>query len=172
MGYSKRSLGSRVYMIAEELEIEQKLVSRVVNRYFSLCRDDVFNGKTVRVLGFVEVVPNIILSNYIDTSAMYCKRVSEIEGITYFTVKSVMRKYFDGCKEDLFNGKTVDFRSLATLHPIVNENGVVNIHSSLSVTINSELQNGMSVVTSARAHLCKVLKSELQRTRNGGDELI
>ena len=159
----KRSFRAKVYEVAEELGIEQTKVIRIISSYFDYCRHDLYCGRIVRILGFAYIEPNVIFDDFINTTAMYCKMVSENSNVTYHTVREVMRTYFEVCKADLLNGKSVDFRTLCTLHPIVDqENRVVKVHVSLSALIFSRLDTELSGVTSARAHLCKVFKNELR----------
>lgn len=159
----KRSFRARVFEVAEQLDIEQTKVIRIISSYFDYCRQDLYCGRVVRILGFAYIEPNVILDDFVNTTAMYCKMVSESSSVTYHTVREVMRVYFAVCKADLLSGKSVDFRTLCTLHPIVDEeDNVIKVHVSLSALIFSRLDAKLSGVTSARAHLCKIFKNELR----------
>lgn len=159
----KRLLDSRVWMVADLLGVEQTKVKRIVVRYFDNCREELFAGKVVRILGFVTLTPNIIVDDFISTTAVYCKQVSIAESLPYYSVREIMRTYFDICKQELMEGRTVDFRALATLHPLLEDDRVTNIRVSISATLKDKLIMRNSGVTSARASICKLLKSELCR---------
>lgn len=165
MVLEKKSLYSRVYKVAERLNMKQTKVAEVVNSYFTECRNDLFEGRVVRILGFATLVPDVVLDEFVCTTAMYCKRVSNTVGITYFTVREVMREYFDSCKEELFECRTVDFRRLVHIYPVSDGEKICNVHAAISVTVKADMKNISSGVTSARAHICKVLKSELQQVK-------
>lgn len=165
MVMEKKSSYSRAYRVAERLNMTQTKVAEVVNTYFSECRNDLFEGKIVRIIGFATLVPDVVLDEFVCTTAMYCKRVSDIIGVTYFTVREVMREYFEGCKEELFECRTVDFRRLVRIYPIHDDEKICNVHASISVTIKADIEKFSSGVTSVRAHICKVLKSELQQVK-------
>lgn len=163
METSKRLFRSRVYLVADRLGLEQTKVTKYVNTYFNLCHRDLLAGRVVQIHGFATLIPNVITNEFVKTTALYCKEVAAIENTTYYTVREIMRAFFDSCMEDLMDGQSVTFRTLVTLTPEIRQGNVVKIYSSLSATINNELQQQKSDVTSARSHLSKLLKSNLQR---------
>lgn len=154
----KTSLGRRVYCIAGDNNVEQTSVSRIINSYISICREDLLNGHVINFFGLVSVIPNYVTSEYTATMAWYAKKVSEKLSMPYHTCFEVIKNYIKSLTDDLMSGKPIDIRGIVSLHPVT-ENGVLcKIHASISTSIKEDLLVKNGVVTSARAHTCKLLK--------------
>lgn len=156
----KRSFGTRVWIIADKYNIEQTQVNRIINSYVSYCRELILNGYEVTFLDLVTLVPDYLVSDDKMTLAYQCKKVAETCGFSYHTVFSIIKEYLEFIKEDLLSGKSVDIRSIVTLHPLYSEGGnvVTKVHSSISLSIKRDLQLRNGDVSSVRAHTHKLLK--------------
>lgn len=163
----KRSFGTRVFIIAKEYGVEQTVVSKIINSYISVCRDSLLRGTELRILGLVNVVPDYKSSDYIPTTAYFCKLVSTKLGTPYYTTYGIVSCYLESLKIDLFNGNPVDIRGIVSLHPLERDGNLCKIRSLISVSIKSDLEKLNGCVTSARAHTCKLLKYNL--ANNIGD---
>lgn len=169
---NKRSFGARVYEIAEDNGLEQTAVNRIINSYISLCRQDLLSGIEVRFFGLVTLVPDKKSSDYIATLAWYAKQVSEQVGYPYFTVLNVIKQYLSTSKRDLLEGKSVDIRSIVSLHPLYKNNELVKVYASISTSIKEDLLEINGDVTSARAHTCKLLKYDIARQLSESQEVL
>lgn len=157
----KTSLGKRVYDIAGNNSIEQTMVNRIIGSYISTCREDLLNGHVINFFGLVSIVPDYVCSEFIGTTAWYAKKVSESTGIPYYTCRLVIKSYLDMLSNDLYENKPVDIRSIVSLHPITQDGVLCKIHAAISTSIKEDLVERNGVVTSARAHTCKLLKYKI-----------
>lgn len=164
MNFEKRSKYSMVYQVAGDLRDNQVKVRSIITTYLNVCREELFDGHIVRFLGFFTLVPNEMKDEFISTTAMHCKMTAERLNLPYHTVRGVIRKYSDSCKTDLKEGRPVEFRRLAKLVPSKEDGKITNVFGTISVTIGSELGTRSSGVTSARLHVCKILKRQLQQS--------
>lgn len=169
---NKRSFGARVYEIADDNGLEQTTVNRIINSYISLCRYDLLHGIEVRFFGLVTLVPDNKSSDFIATLAWYAKEVSKQVGYPYHTVLNVIKQYLGTSKRDLLEGKSIDIRSIVSLHPLYKDNELVKVHASISTSIKEDLQKLNGDVTSARAHTCKLLKYDIARQLNESQEAM
>lgn len=155
----KNTVYMRVYKLSDTLNVKRAVVNRVITRYFQLCREDLMSGKVVHIVGFALIKPSLIYDEYIDTRAMYCLRVSRIEGVPFHTVLRLINEYLEICTEELNNIQSVTFHGLCSLHPYSEKGQLRGIRLSLSATINKELAEVDSPIR-VRAALCKMLKSK------------
>lgn len=168
----KRSLGTRVWIIADKYNIEQTQVHRIITSYISYCRDSLLNGSEVTFLHLVTMTPDIIKLDYRETLAFQCKKVSELCSISYHTVFSIIKEYLLFLQEDLMDGNSVDLRGIVTLHPLCQNGIVVKVHSSVSVSIKRDLGVLNGDVTSVRAHTHKLLKHTIKMSSGVSQEVV
>ena len=162
---NKTSFGYRVYTLADEFGISKVQVNNIINTYISVCREDLLTGHVINFVGLVSVVPNVVISSYVGTTAWYSKKVSQMLNFPYNTVHTIISAYLEDLKDDITVGKAVDIRRIVTLHPLCNENEtLVTLHASISVSIKKELQYRNTGVSSVRAHTNKLLKRFLKNT--------
>lgn len=161
----KRSFGTRVWIIADKYNIEQKQVSKIINSYVYYCRELLLSGYEVTFLDLVTMTPNYLVSDERVTLAYQCKETSKMCGVSYHTVFSVVKEYLEFLKDDLLSGKAVDIRGIVTLHPLCIESGgsIEKVHSSISLSIKRDLAYRNAYVTSVRAHTHKLLKYVIHR---------
>ena len=154
----KRSLGTRIYIIADNYNIEQVQVHKIISSYISVCRGLLLSGYEITFLNLVTLIPNVIVTDYKMTLAYQCKLVSDALSIGYHTVFAIIKEYLTFLREDLLNGNSVDIRGIVTLHPLLSDDKVVKIHSAISVSIKRDLELQSGYVTSIRAHTSKLLR--------------
>ena len=152
----------RVYKISESRGIKQATVLRVVSKYLELLREDLIYGKEVTVLGLFTVLPNKILHNTVDTTAMYSKRVGVSVGIPYHTCLEVLKLYLDALRAEVLSGSVVNIRGFLTIKPIMEMSTQVGFHASVSQSIKKDLELLNTDVTSVRVHTHKLLKSKIK----------
>ena len=166
----KTSLGRRVYCLADDNNIEQTLVSKIINSYISICRQDLLEGHVINFLGLVSMIPDYITSNYTATMAWYAKKVSENLSIPYHTCLLVIKGYTQSMIDDLMSGKPIDIRSIVSLHPVTEDGVLCKVHASISTSIKEDLTIKNGVVTSVRAHTCKLLKHNVYNLAKNMEE--
>jgi len=157
----KRSFGARLYEVAENYNLNQSDVNRIVNEYITECRQDLFDGKEVRILGLVILVPNPMYSECGATLALYAKKIATKTGCPFHTVRGVVGEYIDILRNELYEGRNIDIRGLVSMHPLMRNGEIVKVHSILSTSIKGDLPYKSQYVTSVRAHTCKLLKHNM-----------
>ena len=168
----KRSLGTRVWIIADKYGIEQTKVHSIITSYISFCRDLLLSGNEVTFFNLVTMTPDYIVSDYRTTFAYQCKMVSESSGVSYYTVYSIVREYLDFLQEDIMSGNSVDIRGIVSLHPLCKDGVVVKVHSSISTSIKRDLSILNGDVSSIRAHTHNMLKHAIKSNINSNQEVI
>lgn len=162
MNKEKDTFAGLVLFIADETNLEQTAVRQIITTFLDLCREDLLNGRVVRFVGLVTLVPNPVLTNHVKTSAMYCKQTAEVTRYSYYVVQGVVQKYLEKLKVRLQDGWSVSLRKLCTIDPLWFTTGERTIHSTTSDTIGEELLRRGGVVQSVRAHTCRYLKRSIK----------
>lgn len=168
----KRSFGTRVWIIADKYSIEQTQVHKIITSYIAYCRGLLLNGNEVTFLHLVTMTPDVISSDYRETLAYQCKKVSETCAVSYHTVFSIIKEYLLFLQEDLMDGNSVDLRGIVTLHPICQDGVVVKVHSAVSVSIKRDLGILNGDVSYVRAHTHKLLKHSIKMSSNLSQEVL
>lgn len=158
----KRSIGSRIFILADQYNIEQVRVSSIISSYISLCRDLIVDGFEVTFSDLVTVVPDSNNVRYKTTLAYQCKKVAESCGISYHTVFAIIKGYLVFLKEDVMSGVSVDIRGIVSLHPILSDGIVTKVHSSISASIKRDIELRRGYSTNVRVHTHKVLKRSIK----------
>lgn len=159
----KRSLGTRIWIIADKYNIEQVQVSNIIKAYVSFCREKLLEGYVVSFSDLVVLVPDNLISKYRMTLAYQCKQVSKICGKSYHTVFSIINEYLSFLREDVVErGNSVDIRGIVSIHPILRDDVIVKVHSSISCSIKRDLSERNGYVTHVRAHTHKLLKHSIK----------
>lgn len=164
MGFSKRklSLDSRRWRIADELNIEQTKVKLIIDRYVSLCREDLLNGHVVQIFGLVTLVPNVRVDDFVATTAWYSKVISRMETIPYYTVLQTIKWYIDSMQRTLLKGKDVTIPRLVGLYSLRTVNNTYKVRSQISETVSKEISMGCRCVTAVRVHTNKLFKEYVE----------
>ena len=92
----KRSIGSRIFILADQYNIEQVRVSSIISSYISLCRDLIVDGFEVTFSDLVTVVPDSDNVRYKTTLAYQCKKVAESCGINLGMLSLKILSKFSG----------------------------------------------------------------------------
>lgn len=158
----RTALLTRVYGVANELNIERTLVDRVVKAYLNFCKNELRCGHRVNFLDIAQVVPDIEYVDYNTTFAYKCAMVAETYSVPYYTVVSIVRGYLDTVRDDIFNGRPANIYGIMTLTPL-KENGVVTrVHSSISQSLQQDL---MSFGNHARVYTNKRFKRRVKEAK-------
>lgn len=167
----KRSFGTRVWIIADKYNIEQTQVHKIISSYISICREVLLSGYEVTFFNLVTMIPNPTYSEYKITLAYQCKLLASSIGIGYHTVYSIIKEYLSFLREDLLDGNSVDIRGIVSLHPLLRDDKVVKVHSSISTSIKRDLVSQNRDVSSVRAHTHKLLKHSIKMSGDFGQEV-
>lgn len=151
----------QVSLIAKEYNIPQTMVHEIINSYIAYCKEMLTNGNRVDFLGLVSIVPNYRASHYNTTLAYNCTVLAERLSLPYHSVYRIMEAYIADAINALYEGKTVEIRSLVTCSPIYSEGKLAGIHSHVSQSLKNCLTG--SKVTSIRVHTCKDLREEVHK---------
>lgn len=157
----KTILGCRVYAIAEKYNITQVTVHAIVNGYADYCKELLLSGAIVNILGIVDIVPDVVLTEYNTTLAYDCKYIADKLGLPHHTVYVIIKEYLDSLREDILNGKTAEIRGIVTIHPLYEDGQLLRIHSAISLSIKKLIQNSNTNIKSARVHTNKMLKDDI-----------
>lgn len=161
----KRSLGVRVYRIAESKGIMQTVTHDIITSYIEYCRNLILEGYQVSFFGLVTLVPNVIVDDSLVTQAYICKKVSQKIGISYHTVYAIIAEYLKEVNDDLLDGKSVDIRRVVSLHPLRDmDDNLKTVNASISVSIKRDLNIKNGCVTSVRAHTSRLIKRSISKS--------
>lgn len=168
----KMSLGARVWKIADDYNIEQVQVHKIISSYIAYCRELLLSGNEVTFFGLVTLIPNIMVSDYKTTLAYQCKEVSKVLNMGYYTVYRIVSAYLEFLHDDLLSGNPIDIRGIVSLHPICNEGKVVKVHSSISISIKRDIEIQNRDILSVRAHTHKLLKHIIKQSFMNCQEVL
>lgn len=158
----KNLIGVRTYKISNQLGIPQTTILAIINSYISVLKEEIMEGKEVRIFGLSNLVPSIEYRGCISTTALHAKKVATDTTFSYYTCLSVIKGYLDSIRDDLCNGINADVRGIVSLSVVRNENAPDSIYSNISVTIKEGLeQRGITDFT-VRAHTSMCLKYKIK----------
>jgi len=152
----KKSFGCRVYNVANDYNIEQTSVNKIINSYINRCRCDLLCGREVRFINLVSLIPEVMTTNEIKTTAFYAKEVAAETGFPYYTVLAVIKNYLKGLVQDVLGLRNVDIRRIVRIH-IVKRETKYSVHSAISASMKGAMVGGNTV----RVHTSKYLTSVL-----------
>ena len=165
----KTYLFRRVYALTDKYNIQYTTIHSIINMYIEYCKEELFRGRVVNITGLVSIVPDVI-TDYRRTTLAYEARVLARKlSLPPNTVYAVLQGYIDSLIEEVLSGKTVELRSLVSLHPVIEDGVVARVHSAISVPLKEKLETKDTVVTSFRAHTLKSLKYIV---RSGSSEKV
>lgn len=154
----KTTLCRRVWLLADKYNIPQVSVHSIINTYIDYCKEQLYYGKEVVILGLVTLVPDKIYDKYKTTLAYDCKEIAHRVGLPSHTVYIIIREYIASLEEEILNGKSVEMRNLVTIHPIKTNGVFCKIHSAISTTIKNDISKYNLPINSVRVHTHKNLK--------------
>ena len=100
----RTALVTRVYTIANSLNIEIALVDRIVKAYLTYCKEELSRGHRVNLCGIAIIVPIMKYSDYKTTLAYRCKQIADMYSLPQYTVFQVVQGYLDTIKDDIYAG--------------------------------------------------------------------
>ena len=160
METNREYLCVRAYKISEQFNISYSSVHTIIKEFIKYSKELLYSGKRIDFFDLVYIEPDIITDGQKTTLGYNAIAVSKRLGIPYYTVYNVIKEYLNSLKLSLHEGKTAEIRSLVTLHPYKNEQGVNIIHSAISITVKKELSENNYPINAARVHTYKSLKEE------------
>jgi hypothetical protein len=167
---NKNLIGVRTYAIAQELGIPQTTILNIINNYIAVLREEIIQGREIRVLGLVSIIPDREYNGYISTTAHHAKEVSGRTASSYYTCLNVIELYIKSIKTDILNGVSADIRGVCSFTVVKNENAPNSIYSNISVTIKRDIEKFSQDVFSIRTHTSKLLKFEAKNA--SGEEML
>lgn len=152
----------RVYNIAEKYDVNKVLVHEIISEYISFTKSTLLNGERIDFIGLLYIEPDITVKKYKSTLGYTCKLISDDLGLPTNTVYIIVKEYLLSLKEGLFQGKTAEIRGIVTIHPLMTDDKITNIHSAISTSIRRYINENDCVINSVRVHTYKSLKEEIK----------
>ena len=147
-------------MLPKSLEL-RTCVREVLDGFVSECRENLSKGIVLRLGELATIRPSVVQSEYIPTLGYLSKRVSEKQGLPYYTVYSVVETYLDVVKEEIQQGRSADIRKLISFHSISLGDGHFKVNCALSASVRNDLRE-CEVPMTARVSFSKSLRSKLK----------
>ena len=157
----KELFGARVYAIADKYGITQTTVREVINTFVDEARQVLLNGGVLRLGELAVIKPLTISSAYVPTLGYLSKKVSDKNGLPYFTVYSIIDAYLDTIKSEILCGRSADIRKLISFHVIFTGDGKFKVNCALSASLRKDLRN-CSVPNGARVSFSKSMRNLLK----------
>lgn len=150
---------TRVYTIANSLNIEITLADKIIKAYLSYCKEELSSGHRVNLCGIAIIVPDYEVFDYKTTLAYRCSKIADMYCLPNYTVFQVVQGYLETVKEDIYNGKSANVYGLCTIQPLYEGGMVTRIHSSIS----QSLQDYLSLYGNhARVYTNKIFKRKIK----------
>lgn len=160
----KMSLNTRVYMLANKYGLEQNKVHMIITGYIDYCKEMLYQGYRVDILGLASLIPNELREDCMTTLAYECKYLAEQLKLPSHTVYVIVQEYINSLIDDVLNGKPIEVRGLFSVVPINDGKQVVKIHSVISSQVKEHLKERETFVTSIRIHTHKLLKYKVSNS--------
>lgn len=157
---AKQLLKEKIENIAKSLNITKKDVQNIIDEYLWYRQRELLEGKIVQIVGIVDIVPEPLSTTTTSTLAFVSRELAKKLVLPYNTVLFVLKYYLDVQYEQITMGNTVIFRGLVKINPIVVDDRISSIHSSISSRM-TELARTNHKTESIRVHTSKALKSSL-----------
>lgn len=160
----KMSLNTRVYNLASKYGIEQTKVHIIITGYVDYCKELLYHGYKVDILGLASLIPNVLVNDCSTTLAYECKYLANQLGLPQHTVYVIVQEYINSLIDDVLNGSPIEVRGLFSVVPINDGQSVVKIHSVISSQVKEHLKERETPVTSIRIHTHKLLKYKVSNS--------
>lgn len=156
-------LGCQVYNIAQQHDVPNTLVHRIITTYIEYLKECLFRGERIDIYGLVSIVPDVITAEYNKTLAYDCYIIADMLGLPRYTVYAIIKAYIEDAKASIMEGTIVELRSLVTIKPYLDSKGekLVSVNSSVSQSLKNRLGTDGCVINSFRVHTYKVLRELL-----------
>lgn len=159
----KELFGARVYAIADKYGVTQITVREIINTFVDEARQVLVDGYVLRLGDLAVIRPTVTCSGnlYAPTMGYLSKRVSDKNGLPYFTVYSIIDEYLNTVKSEILCGRSADIRKLISFHVIFTGDGKFKVNCALSASMREDLRN-CSVPHGARVSFSKSLRNLLK----------
>ena len=154
----KMSLNTRVYILASKYGIEQTKVHMIITGYIDYCKEMLYQGYRVDILGLASLIPKELKEDCMTTLAYECKHLANKLKLPSHTVYVIVQEYINSLIDDVLNGVPIEVRGLFSVVPINDGQQVTKVHSVISSQIKEHLKERDTKVTSIRIHTHKLLK--------------
>ena len=160
----KMALNTRVYILASKYGIEQTKVHAIITGYIDYCKEMLYQGYRVDILGLASLIPKELKEDCMTTLAYECKYLSNQLRLPSHTVYVIVQEYINSLIDDVLNGIPVEVRGLFSVVPINDGQQVTKVHSVISSQIKEHLKERDTDVTSIRIHTHKLLKYKVSNS--------
>lgn len=162
MSTERTALLTRIYTVAERLNIDKKLTDNIIRAYLQSCKDEILRGYTVNFCGLALIVPDVQSNDCKMTLAFRCRNIARSNAFSYYTVLQVVKEYMKTIEEDIFQARSANIYGLVTLRPLKQNGVVTRVHSTLSHRLQDYLcENG----NHARVHTNKSFKRRVKEAK-------
>lgn len=136
----RTALITRVYNVAEQLNIEKTLTDFIIKSYLDFCKKELICGHRVNFCGIALIVPDNEVFDYKTTFSYKCNQIAKINSLPHYTVQQVVMGYLNTIRDDIFNGKSANIYGMLTLTPLYQGGVVTRVHSSISQSLQEYLR--------------------------------
>lgn len=156
----KQLLSEKVFKLTEELNLPRSTVKEILSAFIFYKKAEVLSGKEIDIKGLVSVIPTPLRHEGRTTIGYTAKILARDYNIPYNSVFTILNRFIDIQMEQLKLGKQADFRGIVKIKPIVESNKIVAIHSSVSVSLVTDVgwEDG---IQSCRVYTSKLLKQNI-----------
>jgi nucleoid DNA-binding protein len=158
MEIKKMSIGDRVFLLASKYGIEQTKVHTIISAYTDYCKEMLYQGYRVDLLGLASLIPDREKTGLTTTLAYECRDIADDLCLPKHTVYVIVQEYLDSLVEDILKGNPVEIRGLLSVVPINDGEKVIKVHSVISSQMKEHLKERNTGVTAVRVHTHKMLK--------------
>lgn len=158
MENKKMALSDRVYLLANKYDIEQNKVHTIITAYIDYCKNMLYKGYRVDMMGLVSLIPDREKTGLTTTLAYECRDIAQQLKLPNNTVYVIIQEYLDSLKEDVLKGKPIEIRGLLSVFPINDGEKVTKVHSVISSQMKEHLKEKTTDVSAIRIHTHKLLK--------------
>lgn len=160
----KQLLSEKVFQLTSELQIPRKTVKRLLSAFIFYKKLEVLSGKEISIKGLVDIAPEPILDDSKSTLGYTAKILARDYDLPYNSVFTILNRFIDIQMEQLKMGNAVDFRGLVKIKPIVENDVIKAVHSSVSVSLTTDV-GWEECISSCRVYTSKLLKQNLIGTK-------
>lgn len=160
----KQLLSEKVFQLTNELKIPRKTVKELLSAFIFYKKLEVLSGKEISIKGLVNIVPEPLIDSGISTLGYTAKVLAREYNIPYNSVFTILNRFIDIQMEQLRMGNPVDFRGIVKIKPIIENDIIKAIHSSVSVSLTTDV-GWEENISSCRVYTSKLLKQNLIGTR-------
>ena len=98
MEMKKMPLGDRVYALAKKYDIEQNKVHIIITAYTDYCKEMLYNGYRVDLIGLASLIPDRERTGFTTTLAYECRDIAKQLSLPNHTVYVIVQEYLNSKK--------------------------------------------------------------------------